>query len=387
MFGVLAVVSGLWLASGGDGTAPAMRGARARFATFNIEELSRAKLDQVDASGRGAHPQLRKAAEIVQRVRPDVLLVNEIDFDSARENARLFLERYLRHGWGGQAGLDFPHIYFEEVNTGVPTGRDLDRDGRSDSPGDAFGFGRYPGQYGMALFSRFPLDAAAARSFRLLKWRDLPGHLIPDGREGRPAWYTPDDVALLRLSSKSHWDVPLRLGRTTVHVLAAHPTPPIFDGPEDRNGRRTFDELRLLRDLIAGGPGSDYLVDDQGRRGPLPGDAVFVVMGDLNAEPVKDPGHYGRPAIAQVLDLPRVQDARPESAGGAAGLKPGAPEHPERRTCEFGRIDYVLPSTGLTIVGSGVFWPPPADPLHALVAPPDRASDHRLVWVDIVAPE
>ncbi len=354
-----------------------------RFATYNVEELSRVKLDDVDARGRGRNAQLLKAAEIVQRARPDVLLINEIDFDEPRANARLFLERYLRHGQGGQAGLDFEHVYFEPVNTGLPTGRDLDHDGRTDSPEDAYGFGRYPGQYGMALYSRFPLDRRAARTFRLLEWRALPGHLMPDGRDGRPAWYSADDAALLRLSSKSHWDVPLRVGRARIHVLAAHPTPPIFDGPEDRNGRRAFDELRLLRDLIAGGPETAYLVDDQGRRGALAPDALFVVMGDLNAEPYKDEGRYGRTAISQLLDLPRVQDARPRSEGGSAGASTGAPLYLEQRTCAFGRIDYVLPSTGLRILGSGVFWPPPHDPLAALVTEPDRASDHRLVFVDV----
>lgn len=373
------------LAAAGAGSV-AQKGTRVRFATFNVEELSRAKLERLDPRGHGAHPQLRKAAEIVQRVRPDVLLVNEIDFDEARLNARLFLERYLGVGQGGQAGLDYPYVFFEAVNTGLPTGRDLDHDGRSDSPGDAYGFGHYPGQYGMALYSRFPIDAGAARTFRLLKWRDQPGHHMPDGHGGRPAWYAPDDAAVLRLSSKSHWDVPLRVGAATLHVLAAHPTPPIFDGPEDRNGRRTFDEVRLLADLIAGGPGSGYLVDDQGRRGALPEDALFVVMGDLNAEPVKDEGHYGQPAIAQILKLPRVQDPQPSSAGAAAGRAAGPPEYPERRTCEFGRIDYVLPSAGLKIVDVGVFWPAPGDALHALVAEPDPASDHRLVWTDVELP-
>jgi hypothetical protein len=41
-------------------------------------------------------------------------------------------------------------------------------------------------------------------------------------------------------------------------------------------------------------------------------------------------------------------------------------------------------------VGSGVFWPPPGDPLAPLVAVRGRdraSSDHRLVWVDLqVAP-
>lgn len=382
----LTVVSLILLSLAAAAAAAEPAGTRLRLATFNVEELSRAKLDQLDPQGHGAHAQLRKAAEIVQRVRPDVLLVNEIDFDEARANARLFLERYLRVGQGGQAGIDFPYVFFEAVNTGVPSGRDLDHDGKSDSPGDAYGFGRYPGQYGMALYSRFPIDADAARTFRLLLWRDQPGHHMPDGQNGRPAWYSAEDARVLRLSSKSHWDVPLRVGATTLHVLAAHPTPPIFDGPEDRNGRRTFDEVRLLADLIAGGPGSDYVIDDQGRRGVLPKGALFVVLGDMNAEPAKDEGRYGQPAIAQILKLPRVQDPQPSSPGAAEGRTPGAPEYPERRTCEFGRIDYVLPSVGLKVAGAGVFWPAPSDPLHALVAPPDPASDHRLVWTDVELP-
>ena len=53
------------------------------------------------------------------------------------------------------------------------------------------------------------------------------------------------------------------------------------------------------------------------------------------------------------------------------------------------RVDYVLPSTGLTITGAGVFWPKPDNPLARLIAPDPTggrrpvSSDHRLVWVDI----
>ena len=44
-----------------------------RVATYNIFELSREKLDQVDDKGQGTHPQLKKAAEILQIVRPDIV--------------------------------------------------------------------------------------------------------------------------------------------------------------------------------------------------------------------------------------------------------------------------------------------------------------------------
>jgi hypothetical protein len=50
----------------------------------------------------------------------------------------------------------------------------------------------------------------------------------------------------------------------------------------------------------------------------------------------------------------------------------------------------VLPSRALDVVGAGVFWPAPDNPLAALVAErkDERASsDHRLVWVDILPGE
>ena len=58
---------------------PAPAPGAVRFATFNIEILSAEKLKSLDGQGHGNHPQLLKAAEIIQRIRPDVLLINEID--------------------------------------------------------------------------------------------------------------------------------------------------------------------------------------------------------------------------------------------------------------------------------------------------------------------
>src|SRR2546430_1237691 len=75
-------------------------------------------------------------------------------------------------------------------------------------------------------------------------------------------FYSDEELEALRLSSKSHWDVPVRTGRgETVHLLAAHPTPPGFDGPEQRNVLRNHDEIRFWADYVdprAGG----YIYDD-----------------------------------------------------------------------------------------------------------------------------
>jgi endonuclease/exonuclease/phosphatase family metal-dependent hydrolase len=356
-----------------------------RFAAFNIWTLGADKLNQVDADGHGTNRQLRNAAEIIQRVRPDVLLVNEIDFDvEQRKNAAAFRDRYLKVGQAGQEPIDYPHIFFAPVNTGVPTGHDLDNDGASDGPADAFGYGRYPGQYGMALYSKYPIETQAARTFQKLLWKAMPKNLMPDGQHGKPAWYSAEEVAILRLSSKSHWDVPIRIGDTVVHVLASHPTPPVFDGPEDANGRRNFDEIRLWANYLTGGGAAAYIEDDQGRKGGLPHDASFVILGDLNADPAKDKPTYGQLPIAQLLKHPRVQDPTPKSDGAAAHFA-SYPDDKATPTSNFGRVDYALPSKDLTVKGSGVFWPAAGDPLSKLVADRQSSSDHRLVWVDVVA--
>lgn len=369
------------------GTSGEAAGPSLRVATFNVKELSRAKLDEVDALGRGRHPQVRAAAAIVQHVRPDVLVLNEIDFDTGeRRNARLFVERYLQVAQAGQRAIDYPHILFLPTNTGVPSGIDMNRDGAATGPGDAWGFGRYPGQFGMALLSRVPIAREGVRSFRRFRWRDMPGNLMPDGNDGKPDWYPAEAAAVFRLSSKSHWDVPLRLAGRTLHLLISHPTPPVFDGDEDRNGRRNFDEIRLWKDYVTGGEAAAYLLDDDGRRGGLDAVASFVILGDLNADPELGTPFGESPsettAVGQLLTHPRIQDPAPRSVGASLAERDYAGDRAQR-TASFGRADYALPSADLDVIDTGVFWPGSEELTATLRDQAEAASDHRLVWVDL----
>ena len=358
-----------------------------RIATFNCS-LNRPTLGGLRASlSTRDDAQARAVAEIIQRVRPDVLLLQEFDYDAAGESMRLFQSNYLAEPQDGQAPVEFRYTFSAESNTGVPSGFDLDHDGRIGGGGDALGFGEFPGQYGMALFSRFPIDGDRARTFRKFLWRDMPGALLPEG------WYSPVALAALPLSSKSHWDVPVRIGSRTLHVLASHPTPPAFDGPEDRNGRRNHDEIRFWNDYLSGGR---YLRDDAGRRGGF-GGSRFIVMGDQNSDPVD--GGSLNDAIAALLANPRVNSRFvPASAGApqAAAEQGGAnaTQHGDARndTADFNdrvagnlRVDYLLPSRDVSVCGGGVFWPARDEPEARLVwgdAPPP-SSDHRLVWLDV----
>jgi hypothetical protein len=364
--------------------------------------------------------QAANVAEIIQRVRPEVLLINEFDFYPNNALADAFQDNYLSVPHNGADPISYEHVFVAPSNTGVlpeppedqPLLYDFDNNGAFGLPGDAFGFGFFPGQFGMAVFSQHPIDVASIRTFQTFLWKDMPGALLPDDpATTAPAdWYSVDELAIFRLSSKSHWDVPISIAHATVHFLVSHPTPPVFDDPPffpagvDFNGRRNFDEIRLWADYITPGAGG-YIYDDEGAHGGLHPGALFVIAGDQNSDPLDGDSIPG--SIQQLIENPRVNTTvTPESAGAPqqsdaqGGANRFHESDPRFDTADFAdsapgnlRADYVLPRRNLRIVGAGVFWPLSDDPLFRLVGVFDPtlpggfpSSDHRSVWVDVMVP-
>jgi hypothetical protein len=391
-----------------------------RFATFNlslnrsaagqlVDHLSHPEVD--DQSRR----QARNNAEVIQRVRPDILLMNEFDFDPAAVD--LFQNNFLHQPQNGSTPIHFPYSFIAPSNTGIPTGKDLFNDGSVGGPNDAYGFGFFPGQFGMVVYSKYPILSDRVRTFRLFRWKDMPGALLPDDpRTAAPAdWYSPDELEIFRLSSKSHWDIPILVRGKVVHFLVSHPTPPVFDDPNqfqphipagvDFNGRRNHDEIRFWADYISGGWHGRYIYDDNGNRGGLKPGERFVIAGDQNSDPLDGDSIPG--AIQQLIEHPLVNTkVTPDSAGGpeAAALQGGANtthrSDPRFDTADFSdtapgnlRADYVLPRKNLKILDSAVFWPEQSDPFFRLTGVFSSVqwgqvggfptSDHRLVWVDV----
>ena len=373
--------------------------ANVRFSTFNAS-LNRATAGELIADlSTPANEQAGNVAEIIQRVRPDVLLVNEFDFDPEGTALRLFQDNYLSVSRNGSVPISYAYRYTAPSNTGIPSGFDLNNDGVIGGPDDAYGFGFFPGQFGMAVYSRYPIEASKIRTFQNFLWKDMPGSLLPTD------WYSPEEQAVFRLSSKSHWDVPIKFGRHTVHFLVSHPTPPVFDGAEDRNGRRNFDEIRFWADFISP-TRSGYIYDDAGRRGGLRVWESFVIAGDQNSDPLDGDSIPG--AAQQLLDHWRVASYRtPWSLGGLTeselqgGINDQHESDPRFDTADFSdtapgnlRADYVLPSHSLPILKSGVFWPTRDHPLFRLtgIFDPDLpggfpSSDHRMVWINSLVPK
>lgn len=260
---------------------------------------------------------------------PDILLLTDIDYDAGQATLRALRDLL------SDKGLDYPHLLSARPNTGMPTDRDLDGDGLRGGPRDAQGFGWFPGQGGMALLSRYPVTLTADHSAIL--WKDGPDSAIAADDPG---------FDIQRLSTSAHWAVRVEVPEGALTLLTLAATPPVFDGPEDRNGRRNRDEVLLWTHML------------DGRLGAPPQTPV-VLIGNLNLDP--DPTHgNGLHAAAQaVLDHPRLQDPLPGRA--TVTWDSTGPM----------RVSYVLPDRALDVRGAGVTPPSP------------DAGPHGLVWVDL----
>lgn len=368
-----------------------------RFASFNasLNRFNAGDLATELSTPGSAQPDV--IAEIIQRTRPDVLLINEFDYDSGHVALAGFQTNYLSVPHDDAQPIVYPYRYTAPSNTGIASGFDLDNSGSVGGPGDAYGFGFFEGQFGMAVYSMYPIDFDDIRTFQTFLWKDMPGALLPDDPdlEGPADWYSEDELEVFRLSSKSHWDVPIHINGDTVHFLVSHPTPPVFDGDEDRNGTRNHDEIRFWADYIQPGAG-DYIYDDNGTYGGLNAQDLFVIAGDQNSDPYDGDSIPG--SIQQLLNHAKVNTKiTPASLGGPeqAALQGGANEthlsDPAFDTADFSdfapgnlRADYVLPRKNMKIMDAGVFWPSEEDPLFGLVGTwPFPSSDHRLVWIDV----
>ena len=287
----------------------------------------------------------------------DILLLTAIDYDLRGEALAALADRLAN------AGAPYPHRLALRPNTGVPTGLDLDGNGQLNEARDAQGWGRFPGEGGMAILSRLPIGENI-RDFSGFLWADLPGNLMPDTDPARD---------IQRLHTTGAYEVPIQLpGGQTLRLLTYYASPPVFDGPEDRNGRRNHDETAFWLRLLAGDLAE-----------PAP-EAPFVILGQPNLDPFDGQGRQD--AIRALLAHPALQDPAPK--GSHARQDPGQQGNPAMDTALYDklgglRVEVILPSADLTTNDAGVLWPPETDPLAQTLA---TASRHRPLWVDITLP-
>ncbi|MCF2871693.1 endonuclease/exonuclease/phosphatase family protein [Octadecabacter sp. G9-8] len=316
---------------------------------------------------KGEDTQIAAIVGVIDHVAPDILVLTDFDFDAGGAAMAAF---------SNTLAIPYPYSYSALPNAGQQTGLDLDGDGFTGDARDAFGYGRFLGDGGMAILSRLPINETDVIDLSGTLWRDVPNAKLPmvDGR----AFPSEQVHEALRVSSTGHWMVPISIGDQTITLLAYSATAPVFDGPEDFNGLRNRDELKLWEAVLDGALGAPPTMP--------------VLIGNVNADPSDGQGLRG--GIADVVTRGDLQDPMPRSAGGVMVADPTHTGDPALDTADWSdggpgnlRVSYILPSAKIAISGAGVFWPAADDPMAALLGEDGfAAGPHRLVWVDIAVP-
>lgn len=314
--------------------------------------------------GANEDPQVAAIRAVVNHVNPDVLLLTDFDYDAGGVGMAAFSDSLQ---------TPYEYHYSARPNAGVQTGLDVDGDGYTGDAQDALGYGRFLGDGGMALFSRYPILTEDITDLTGLLWRDVPGAKLPE--LNKAAFPSEAVLNALPVSSSGHWIVPIDVKGAALTLLAYSATAPVFDGPEDFNGLRNRDELRVWEAVLDGNLNAVF---------PSP-----VLIGNANADPFDGEGI--RSGIADVLAHPNLQDPAPQSAGAELVADKGHVGDPTFDTADWPddgpgnlRVSYVLPSRDLSVTGAGVFWPAPDDRAAVLLGSDGLAAGpHHLVWVDL----
>lgn len=316
-----------------------------RIATWNVELWRKGPGLLLRDLMRGDDAQIAAILAVLERMQPDILALQGFDYDLEGQALRRFAR-----------AAGFAHSFALRPNAGRQTGLDINGDGHRGDAEDALGFGDFAGQGGMAILSRFPINRAGVIDHSARLWRDMPEGLLPPPGAG---WPSAEVHAALPLSSMGHWMVPIVLAEGQLALMTFHAAPPVFDGPEDRNGRRNHDEIRFWQHLL------------DGHFGQAP-KAPFVLLGQTNQDPTLGEGR--KAAIRALLADPRLQDPQPEHRPTVDWPQVDPPRM---------RVSYVLPDSDIQVVQAGTLWPDDQPDLQAAI---EAASRHRLVWVDIALP-
>lgn len=297
---------------------------------------------------KGDDPQIAATLLAIGQASPDILLLTDFDYD---------LDARALAAFADLLGT-YPYTFATRPNTGLETGLDMDGDGYAGDARDAQGYGRFSGDGGMAILSRFPIGDV--RDLSAVLWKDLDGAILPmvDGT----VFPSQEAIELQRLSTTGHWIVPIAIPNgPPLTLMAWSATPPVFDGPEDRNGLRNRDELRLWENIL---------------RDETP--THFVILGNANLDPADGQGDSA--AMAAFLNHPLIQDPKPQSDGAVAAANLTHKGNPAYDTADWDddipgnlRVSYVLPSRDWQVTDAGTVWP-----IGETLAGP-----HHLVWVDL----
>ncbi|MFK7825166.1 MAG: endonuclease/exonuclease/phosphatase family protein [Oligoflexales bacterium] len=335
--------------------------------------------------------QMRALKELVlsKGITPDVVNIQEIQYDLAVYAAPGgFLEgqnlaSLLALTWPSTARELQGTSLFVPSNTGMLARRDeAGRYCLSKEPSgnqinmfaDQQNFGLFPGQYSSGLVSRFKqLPGEEVKVLKDLKWREFNQKLnLSQFAAGSGEPLNPE----IQLFDKVFYSLPVQIDGKLVHLVSLHTVPYFhFGNARTPNYARNYDQLRFLSWYLHGdAQGLEIDAADLWVRykiKPLPEDAHYVFMGDLNVDIHDRPDSDQSKAYDSAKVLHKII------------AKSQIPFDPSRVTFDSGRLqkffDYVIFSKHFKLSNPRI-WD------HDKFAKATELSDHHALTVDFFIP-
>lgn len=333
-----------------------------RFVHWNIKELDSSKLERQDQ-------QVVSAANIIRQLKPQLVSINEIQFDV--EKANNATKQANEYEWQKQQNMDLLlqsafsdqyewNITFAPANTGMRSkpdenGKYLSRQPRTpDDPlwdlVDQANFGLFPGQYSTGFATTFPISARLI--VQDLTWMDWDPTI--DLSSFDIGGVKADEYELFDKNFNVSW---ITIEGKELAVITFHTVPAFdFGNPLSPNKERNEAQLSFLEWFLLGQCETDSpstIRSCKTKLRPLQAGTSFIAVGDFNV--ALDSDNPGAEVIKRILASELVHDRISEIPGKALEGVPHIKSHDTffssgwRLDYSPMQLDYFLVSSDLNI--------------------------------------
>jgi hypothetical protein len=346
-----------------------------RFAFYHLGWHFKSSADLLLKLGDSKYFSATAAAEVIQRVKPQVLFLSGLDVDAQELTVSKFSSSFLTVTQSGQTPIQYPHLYCMKSNNKLRSS---------------------------CILSKFPFKSDKIRTFKNFAWEDMQKSKIPKNFRFQSKYKNPIQAKLDRLKSAkklfSHnfADIPMVIGKTEIHLIHLLSAPTELESLSETVIPEQYqDESQFLQDYLSPET-SQYIEDDSGKKGGIAANAHYVIGADFRMDPSDGPGT--KTSINQLLDLDILNsNVLPNSVGATEDAAVEAGKNAfhigtaSNDTTYFSpethgnlRTSFLIPNKSLTIDSSGVFWPDTSHPARRLIDP--KVTNRRLIYVDLQIP-
>ncbi len=315
-----------------------------RIVHYNIKELDSEKIQKFSRFPN--LEQLRSAAKTLRELDPDILSINEMQYDRPGVPTTQFrTEGKNIKQFAKLSGLSLPYYSFDPANTGE-NAKKLENNYYPPMGfpnwieyADLVNFGMFPGQYSSGALSKYKVRDKVVIS--KLTWKQFNPQIdlsqFADAK-GNPL---PEDIELF---DKNFSDITLKIQGKDVHLVLLHTVPAFgFGNKNTPNFLRNRDQLAFLKWYLTGQPERPDL-DIK----PLNKETRFIAMGDWNIDYKKEQGGEIIKSLMTQFQ-PWLENPNSTYIG----------DNFSQNTDFSATLDYILLSHHFKILNSGILSPDP----------------------------